>query len=259
MLVVTVLNAEPSMTLTNDRELKALKRIGLIVARTLQAMRTYARPGMSTLELDRYGERLLTAAGAVSAPRKAYDFPGATCISINEEAAHGIPSARTLAAGDMVNIDVSAELDGFYADTGGSFVLPPSDALKAKLCDAAQRARDAGIKAARAGEPINKVSRAIQRAAQMRGFKVVRNLSSHGVGAALHEEPTIRNYFDPRDTECLREGQVITIEPFLSPHAQRVVELDDGWTLAGKPGSLFAQYEHTIVVTRSTAIVVTLP
>jgi methionyl aminopeptidase len=245
------------MIVTNDRELKALKRIGRIVARTLQAMRLYAQPGMTTLELDRYGERLLTAAGAVSAPRKAYDFPGATCISINEEAAHGIPSARELTVGDMVNIDVSAELDGYYADTGGSFVIPPSDALKEKLCDATLRARAAGIKAARADEPINKVSRAIQQAAQMRGFNVVRNLSSHGVGAALHEEPTIRSYFDPRDTERLRDGQVITIEPFLSPHSQRVVELDDGWTLAGRPGSLFAQYEHTIVITRSAPIIVT--
>jgi methionyl aminopeptidase len=246
------------VTLTNDRQLQALKRAGQLVARTLEAMQRHAEPGMTTLELDQYGERLLTTAGAISAPRKTYDFPGATCISINEEAAHGIPGARKLAAGDMVNIDVSAELDGYYADTGGSFVIPPSNALKEKLCEATLRARAEGIKAARAGEPINKVSRAIQRAAQMRGFKVVRNLSSHGVGAALHEEPTIRNYFDPRDTECLHEGQVITIEPFLSTTSAHVVELDDGWTLAGKPGSLFAQYEHTIVITRNAPIVVTL-
>ena len=229
------------------------------MAKTLESMQRYAEPGITTLELDQYGERLLAAAGAVSAPRKTYDFPGATCISINEEAAHGIPGPRKLAAGDMVNIDVSAELDGYYADTGGSFLIPPSDTLKEKLCEATLRARAAGIKAARAGEPINKVSRAIQRAAQMQGFKVVRNLSSHGVGAALHEEPTIRNYFDPRDTECLHAGQVITIEPFLSNCAHHVVELEDGWTLAGKPGSLFAQYEHTIVVTRGTPIIVTLP
>lgn len=245
------------MTLTTDRQLKALQRVGQLVARTLTAMQRYAQPGMTTLELDQYGERLLTAAGAVSAPRKTYDFPGATCISVNEEAAHGIPGLRKLAPGDMVNIDVSAELEGYYADTGGSFVIPSSDALKDRLCEATLRARAEGIKAARAGTPINSVSRAIQRAAQMRGFKVVRNLSSHGVGAALHEEPTIRNYFDPRDTECLHEGQVITIEPFLSTNCSRVVELDDGWTLAGNPGSLFAQYEHTIVITRGAPIVVT--
>jgi methionyl aminopeptidase len=246
------------MTLTNDRELKALKRVGQLVAKTLEAMQRYAEPGMTTLELDQYGEGLLTAAGAVSAPRQTYDFPGATCISINEEAAHGIPGARKMAAGDMINVDVSAELDGYYADTGGSFVMPPSSAVKDKLCDATLRARAEGMKAARAGTPINKVSRAIQRAAQMRGFQVVRNLSSHGVGAALHEEPTIRNYFDPRDTECLHEGQVITIEPFLSTNSSRVVELADGWTLAGRPGSLFAQYEHTIVITRSAPIVITV-
>lgn len=247
------------MTLSNEVQLAGLKRIGRIVAQTLSAMQKHAEPGMSTRELDQFGARLLAKAGAVSAPIKDYDFPGATCISVNEEAAHGIPGERRLAAGDLVNIDVSAELDGYYADTGGSFVLPPSDEHKDRLCAATLQARDAGIAAARAGQRINAVSRAIERTAQHAGFRVIRNLCSHGVGIALHEEPTIRNYYDPRDTERLHEGQVITVEPFLSTKSRRVRELDDGWTLVGQAGSLFAQYEHTIVVTRGEPIIVTLP
>lgn len=247
------------MTLSNDSQLAGLRRIGRIVAQTLVAMQKHAEPGMTTLELDEFGARLLAVTGATSAPRRDYDFPGTTCISINEQAAHGIPGERRLCPGDVVNIDVSAELDGYYADTGGSFVIPPSDERKDLLCETTLKARAAGIAAARAGRAINTVSRAIERVAQRAGLRVVRNLCSHGVGAALHEEPTIRNYYDPRDDERLHEGQVITIEPFLSTHSTHVRELADGWTLVGRKGSLFAQYEHTIVVTRDEPVIITLP
>lgn len=247
------------MTLNNDAQLASLRCIGRIVAQTLAAMQKHAEPGMTTLELDDYGARLLAAAGVRSAPRKDYDFPGATCISINEEAAHGIPGARVLCAGDLVNIDVSGELDGYYADTGGSFVLPPSNERKQHLCETTLRARDAGIAAARAGQKLNTVGRVIERVAQRAGLRIVRNLCGHGVGLALHEEPTIRSYYDPRDDERLQPGQVITIEPFLSTKNVRVKELDDGWTLAGSPGALFAQHEHTIVVTKGEPIILTLP
>jgi methionyl aminopeptidase len=224
-------------------------------------MQKHAAVGITTRELDEYGARLLAQANAVSAPRKDYDFPGTTCISINEEAAHGIPGERRLNPGDLVNIDVSAELDGYYADTGGSFIVAPGegDARKQKLCAATLQARDAGIGMARAGQRLNAIGRAVERVAQRNGLRVVRNLCSHGVGAALHEEPTIRSYYDPRDDERLVEGQVITIEPFLSTKNVHVKELDDGWTLVGSPGSLFAQYEHTIVVTRGEPIILTLP
>jgi methionyl aminopeptidase len=190
-----------------------------------------------------------------------YDFPGATCISINHEAAHGVPGEKQMQAGDVINIDVSAMLDGYFADTGGSFVLQPDSspqaALKQRLCNAAQRARDAGIATARAGQRINEVGRAIERSVRATGFRIVRNVCSHGVGAALHEDPVIRNYYEPLAQETLEEGQVITIEPFLSTNVSRVHELDDGWTLAGRPSSLFAQYEHSIVITRNEPIILT--
>lgn len=250
------------MIITNEAQLESLRRIGHIVAEILQQMQRHAEPGMSTAELDDFGGALLEHAGARSAPQLSYGFPGFTCISINEEAAHGIPGARTLQAGDLVNIDVSAELDGMFADTGGSFVLLPDQSadseLKQRLCRAALQARDAGLASAQAGQRINQVGRRIERVIHAAGFRNVRNLCGHGVGAALHEEPTMRNYFDMRDTTVLQEGQVITIEPFLSTNASQVREMADGWTLAGRPSSLFAQYEHTFVVTRGEPIIVTI-
>ncbi len=250
------------MVIHADNQLKGLQRIGHIVAQILSRMQSQARAGMTTLELDQFGDRLLLEAGAMSAPRLCYDFPGATCISVNHEAAHGIPGERILQAGDVINIDVSAMLDDYFADTGGSFVLQPDasppSALKQRLCNAAQRARDAGISAVRAGQRINEVGRKIERTVRTTGFRIVRNVCSHGVGTTLHEDPVIRNYYDPLDKEVLEEGQVITIEPFLSTNVSRVHELDDGWTLAGRPSSLFAQHEHTIVVTRGEPIVLTV-
>lgn len=250
------------MIVSNDAQLQGLRRIGRLVAQILADMQAHARPGMSTAELDALGGHWLERAGAQSAPRLCYGFPGHTCISVNEEAAHGIPGVRLLAAGDLVNIDVSAMLDGYFADTGGSFVLAASDgaadsSLKQRLCTAALQARAAGIAAACAGQRLNIIGKRIERTIHAAGFRNVRNLCGHGVGAALHEEPAMRNYYDSRDADILRTGQVITIEPFLSTNVSRVYTLADGWTLAGRPSSLFAQQEHTLVVTRGQPLILT--
>lgn len=250
------------MIVTSEAQLQSLRRIGRLVAQVLCRMQAHAQPGMRTIELDAFGGTLLHEAGARSAPQLSYNFPGFTCISINEEAAHGIPSERTLCAGDLINIDVSAELDGVFADTGGSFVLAPDNSadheLRQRLCRAALQARDVGVAAAQAGQRLNQISKRIERSIHAAGFRNVRNLCGHGVGSALHEEPTLRNYFDARDTELLQEGQVITIEPFLSTNVSRVRESTDGWTLVGRPSSLFAQHEHTLVITRDQPIIVTV-
>jgi len=249
------------MVVRANHQLEGLQRIGRIVATVLHEMQQHARAGMTTAELDNFGNALLVQHGAASAPRLVYDFPGATCISINHEAAHGVPGDKIMHDGDLINVDVSAMLDGYFADTGGSFVLQPDgspqNALKQRLCKAARRARDAGIASARAGQRISEVGRAIERSVRATGFRIVRNVCSHGVGEALHEDPVIRNYYEPLAHEVLEDGQVITIEPFLSTNVSRVHELDDGWTLAGRPSSLFAQYEHSIVVTKNEPIILT--
>jgi methionyl aminopeptidase len=241
------------MTIETEDDVVALKRIGRIVSSVLHDMLAAAEPGMTTRELDSIGARLLEGYGARSAPQITYDFPGATCISINEEAAHGIPGDRIIQPGDVLNVDVSAELAGYFADTGGTSVVPPTNPQKTRLCHATRTALEQAVKQARAGQPINGIGAAIQRTA-----KVIENLASHGVGRALHEAPEhIPGYFDPKDRRVLKNGMVITIEPFLSTKSRIVTEASDGWTLLGARGNLSAQYEHTMIITRGEPIVVT--
>ena len=246
------------MTIETEDDVAALERIGRIVAAVLQGMLDAAEPGMTTRELDLIGAQMLDRHGARSAPRLTYGFPGATCISLNEEATHGIPGDRVIRPGDVLNVDVSAELCGYFADTGGTTVVPPTTAHKRRLCHAARTALEEAMNGARAGRPINGIGAAIQRTAKTYGFRVIENLGSHGVGRALHEAPEhIPGYFDPRDRRLLHEGMVITIEPFLSTRSRLVTEAADGWTLVGARGNLSAQYEHTMIITRGAPIVVT--
>lgn len=246
------------MTIETHDDVVALQRVGRIVSATLQTMLDAARPGMTTRELDAIGARLLADQGARSAPQLTYGFPGATCISINEEAAHGVPGERVIRAGDVLNVDVSAELEGYFADTGGTVVVPPTTPQKTRLCHATRVALAEAMKSARAGRPISGIGAAIERTARAYGFRVIENLGSHGVGRALHEEPEhIAGYFDPSDRRVLHEGMVITIEPFLSTRSRTVTETSDGWTLAGVRGNLSAQYEHTMIITQGAPIVLT--
>jgi len=246
------------VTIDTDEDIIGLTVIGRIVAQTLQAMMEYAKVGMTTLELDDFGRRFLEKHGALSSPMLTYQFPGTTCISINEEAAHGIPSDRVMQAGDMVNIDVSAELNCYVADTGGSFVLPPASPEKLRLCHATKLALKTAISKVKADRPLNVIGKAIQQIAKQKGYKIIRNLCSHGVGRHLHEEPKmIPGFYDPRDKRKLVEGMVITIEPFLSSKASQVVEAEDGWTLKGPKGNISAQYEHTMIITKNKPIILT--
>ncbi|MGD9835694.1 MAG: type I methionyl aminopeptidase [Piscinibacter sp.] len=213
------------MTIESRDDIEGLQRVGAIVSRVLARMLDALEPGMTTAELDALGERWLAEAGARPAPRLAYDFPGATCISINEEAAHGIPGARMIRRGDLVNVDVSAELDGYFADTGGSRAVPPVSPVQQRLCHATRTALEQAMRQVRDGAPLNGIGRAIEQTARAHRFRIIRNLASHGVGRALHEEPTeIAGYFEPRDRRVLREGMVITIEPFLSTKSTYVEE-----------------------------------
>lgn len=247
------------MTIETENDLMELRHIGHIVAVTLKEMIRRTEPGMTTAEIDQIGKELLDNYGAESAPKIIYNFPGYTCISINEEAAHGIPGSRVVQPGDMVNIDVSAEKNGYFADTGGSFIVPPGNFVKEKLIRSTKTALAEACNNARAGRPLNGIGRAIQGVAKKKGFRVIKNLCSHGVGRGLHEEPNeIPGYYDPRDTRILHEGLVITIEPFLSTKNQFVTEADDGWTLVGSKGSLSAQFEHSMVITKGKPILLTV-
>lgn len=248
------------MSIETENELNALRKIGRIVAQCLQFMGSKLEPGITTLELDQLGQNFLENFGARSAPQLVYNFPGATCISVNEEAAHGIPGAKILRAGDLVNIDVSAELDGFFADTGGSFIIPPESLDKQNLCQATKHALAAALEVTKAGNPLNYIGKAIETEAKRSSYTIIKNLGSHGVGRALHEEPDfIPGYYDPSDKRIMKENQVITIEPFLSTGAKQVFDTGDGWTLATSKRFLTAQYEHTLVITKGKPLIMTLP
>lgn len=247
------------MTISSEAELEGLRAIGRIVAQVLKAMGAAIEPGMTTRELDDFGRALLEHEGARSAPELAYDFPGATCISVNEEIAHGIPGARIIRAGDLVNIDVSAEKGGFYGDTGASFAVPPVRTRIDKLCRDGKRAMWEGIRAARPGAKLNMIGERIESFAEKRGYTLIRNLASHGVGRSLHEEPeAISTWRDPADRRLMHEGQVFTIEPFLSLGADFAAEAGDGWTLLADPVAPTVQYEHSLVVTKNGPVILTL-
>jgi len=246
------------LSIGSERELQGLKESGRIVALALQEMIRHLKPGITTLELDWIGEAFLTRHGARSAPRLAYNFPGGTCISINNEAAHGIPGNRVVQAGDLVNLDVSADLNGFVTDTGATIAVPPVSPTKDKLLKCTRSALNKAIAAAQAGMPINVIGQAVEAEARRCNFSIIANLSGHGVGRRIHEEPSeVLNYYDPRDRRKLTEGLVITIEPFLSTGATYVLEDHDGWTLKTPDGSLSCQYEHTIVITKGKPVIIT--
>lgn len=247
------------MTIGNENDLDRLKEIGGIVARVLQAMGEALRPGISTAELDAIARRMFATAGAVSAPEKVYGFPGATCISVSEEIAHGIPGDRVIRNGDLVNIDVSAEKGGYFADTGGSFPVGDVAPRVHRLCRDGKRALWTGIKQVKSGNPLGGIGLAIGDFARRNRYTLVRNLASHGVGRSLHEEPShIPTWPDRSERRRIADGLVFTIEPFLSLGAEWAVDSSrDKWTLLGHPMAPTVQYEHTMVATPRGAVVVT--
>ena len=251
------------MTISSEDEFDRLKEIGRIVANTLAAMGAAIEPGMTTRELDELGRARLERAGATPAPEFCYGFPGATCISVNEEIAHGIPGSRPIAAGDLINIDVSAQKNGVFADTGASFAVPPVSKAIERLCRDGRRAMWTGIRQIGANKPLGGIGNAIGTFARRNRYTLVQNLASHGVGHSLHEEPTeIATWPVRSERRIMNEGLVFTVEPFLSLGAEWADdggEGGDGWTLFSSPRAPTVQYEHTVVATRHGPYVVTLP
>lgn len=246
------------MSIDGPEDIEGLKCVGSVVAQARDAMAARVRPGVTTAELDAVGRDVLERFGARSAPQLAYGFPGTTCISVNDELAHGIPSKRrVLREGDLVNIDVSAELDGYWADSGASVAVGAVAPRARALLSATHRALHDALAVVRAGVPLNAIGRAVEKRAKRSGFFVIKNLCGHGVGRHIHEPPSVLNTFDRTQRAHLEEGLVITIEPFFTTRARVAIEADDGWTLKTPDGSLGAQFEHTLIVTRGAPIVVT--
>jgi methionyl aminopeptidase len=245
------------MTVNDADSLKKLQEIGAICRDVLRAMGAAVKPGITPKELDMIGGRMLAERGAQSAPMLAYDFPGFTCISVETAIAHGIPDDVPLVEGQLINIDVSAEKDGFFGDTGASFAIGEVSEERSKLLDATQTAQRKAMYAAKAGEPINVIAKVIEREAKKHGYNIVEGLNGHGVGGWIHEEPTVSNKYYASDRKRLVEGQVLTIEPFLATKSRSYAEDEDGWTLRLANGGIGAQFEHSFVVTKGAPIILT--
>jgi methionyl aminopeptidase len=247
------------MSITNESELIGMKKVSEAVALTLKEMRKFAAPGMSTKQLDDYGGQILQDMGAQSAPFLTYGFPGWTCISVNHEFCHGIPShKKILAEGDLINIDVSATLDGFWSDNGGSFVLGADINHHQKLIEASKHILRKAILHIKGGVRISDIGLLMETEAKKRGYRVIKNLTGHGIGRSLHEEPNeIANFKDPFNRARFKKNAVVAIETFISTTSSFAETLKDGWTMVGNKGGFMAQHEHTIVVTDGEPIVLT--
>jgi len=247
------------MLITNEKELASMRKVSEAVALTLKEMHAYAQPGMSTRELDNYGGKLLDQFGAKSAPYLTYQFPGYTCISLNNEICHGIPSdRRIIQEGDLLNIDVSAELGGYWSDNGSSFIVGNDIQHQQHLIDTSISVLNKAIGKIKSGIKINEIGDFIEKEAKRNGYKVIKNLGGHGVGKKLHEEPdNLLNYRDRFDQRRFRKNTVVAIETFITTASNLAIELQDGFTMVGNKGGYAAQHEHTIVVTDGKPIILT--
>lgn len=247
------------MIVKTEEELQALKEIGAICAKIRDTMVEATVPGITTKELDNIAKEMFEAEGALSAPIHDENFPGQTCISVNEEVAHGIPGKRVIKEGDLVNIDVSALKNGYYADTGISFVVGDTDEpMKLKVCEAAQEAFDAAMTKIKPGSKLSQIGKAVHATARKNNLKVIKNLTGHGVGLSLHEAPAhIMNYYEPQDKTLLKEGMVLAVEPFISSNASYVTEGKNEWAFETKDKSYVAQIEHTVIVTKDGPLLTT--
>lgn len=247
------------MSITNEHELAGMQKAGEAVAFTLKEMIKYAQPGMTTKEIDEFGGKILSGFGARSAPYLTYGFPGWTCISVNNEFCHGIPNdKRVLQEGDLINIDVSAELNGFWADNGGSFIIGKDIHHHQKLVDASKEILQKTINTIRGGVKIADIGLLMETEAKKKGFKVIRNLGGHGIGRSLHEQPDeLMNYKNRFDTRRFKKNSVVAIETFISTDSSIAVEQNDGWTMVGNKGGFMAQHEHTLMITDGKPVILT--
>jgi len=234
-----------------------MQAAGRVVRRVIEAMRNAARPGVTTAELDEVGAKVMSDNGARSAPRMVYKFPGSNCISLNDEAVHGIPGDRVVQDGDLLKLDVTIEKDGFMADAAVTVPIGEVSEDKRRLAACAERAFHKALLVARAGFRVSDVGRTVEREVRRAGFSVIRELGGHGIGRTIHEEPRVPNYADPDANQVLTEGLVITIEPIIAAGTGESFLAKDGWTVRTADRKPSAHYKHTIVITKGAPLILT--
>ncbi|MCQ2559223.1 MAG: type I methionyl aminopeptidase [Clostridia bacterium] len=238
------------ITLKSATELKYMRDAGKVVAGAHQEVKKSIKPGVTTAELDRLAENFILAEGASAAFKGLYDFPAATCISVNEQVVHGIPDKKTvLAEGDIVSVDIGAGIHGYFGDSAKTFPVGEIDSEAARLLRVTEESLFKGIEQAQTGKRLSDISHAVQKHAEAAGFSVVRDYVGHGVGSKMHEDPQIPNFGRPGHGPRLRAGMTLAIEPMINMGTYEVKTLLNNWTVVTKDGKLSAHFEHTVAIT----------
>lgn len=235
-----------------------MQKAGELLARCHQEIGKLIRPGISTLEIDRFVEDFLKKNGATPEQKGYHGYPFATCASVNDVICHGFPTKEPLAEGDIVSIDIVVNLNGWLADSAWSYVVGNVSPEAGRLLDITKEALYKGIEKAISGNRIGDISNAIQTLAEANGYSVVRDFIGHGIGRVMHEEPEVPHYGPAGHGPRIREGMVFTIEPMINAGGyQLTIDPSNGWVARTKDGSLSAQYEHTIAITANGPLILT--
>jgi methionyl aminopeptidase len=237
--------------------LDGLRAAGRVVAETIDAMEAAVRPGVTTAELDELAAEVLARHGARSAPMLDYDFPGTTCISINDEAVHGIPGKRRIRDGDLVSLDLGLILDGFWADMGCTVLVGKVSPEARRLVEVTDHCLDLAIEAAQPGNHLGDISAAVQEHAEGNGFAVIKQFVGHGIGRNMHEDPQVPNFGTVGTGPELKPGMTLAIEPMINQGTEEVYIKPDGWTVCTADGALSSYVEHTVAITRDGPRVLT--
>lgn len=246
------------ITIKNKASIQKMEQAGTLLSAMFNEMHTIIQPGVSTLEIDTWIAEQLRTKGLISMTKGYKTYKHSSCISINDEVVHGVPTAsKKIVAGDLVKIDVCASYKGYCADMARAFFVGTADERAKKLVAVAQQALDKGIEKARAGNRLSDISAAIQQEVEAHGFSVVRDFAGHGIGKDMHEEPEILNYGKPGTGPLLRPGMTFAIEPMITMGHFNVHVTRDGWTVKTDDKSLAAHVEDTILITESEPKILT--
>lgn len=241
--------------LKSPEEIEKLKASNGIVAEILMELRDMTRPGITTLELDRYSEELALRKGAKPAFKGYMGYPSSLCVSVNNEVVHGIPSDRALNEGDIVSLDFGVCYNKYYGDSAITIPVGKTSDIANRLIGATRKALYSGIEKARAGNRLGDISAAIQEQVEAAGFSVVRDFVGHGIGKSLHEDPQIPNFGVRGRGIKLKPGMVFAIEPMVNEGTYKVKILSDGWTAVTSDGKLSAHFEHSLAITEDGPVI----
>lgn len=245
--------------LKSEREIRIIRENGKIVGLTLSYLKEKIKPGIKTIELDKLAEEFIVKKNAIPAFKGYRGYPGNICASINNEVVHGIPGERVLKEGEIISVDIGVLKDGFYADGAWTFPVGEISNQAKRLLEVTLKSLEAGISQAQMGNRLGDISSAVQSEAERNGYSVVRDLTGHGIGRHMHEDPPVPNFGSPGTGLLLKEGMILAIEPMVNAGGYEIKTLEDNWTVVTLDGSLSAHFEHSIAVTKNGPEILTLP